>query len=76
MTNFNISVSVTDAFMDALKNEGEYELVNPRSAIVVGKIKAHDVFKEIVESAWETGDPGSYSLTGSTGKIRLQTWAP
>jgi ribonucleoside-diphosphate reductase alpha chain len=58
LTNFNISVSVTDAFMDALKNEGEYELVNPRSETVVGKIKAHDVFKEIVESAWETGDPG------------------
>lgn len=58
LTNFNISVSVTDAFMDVLKNEGEYELVNPRSETVVGKIKAHDVFKEIVESAWETGDPG------------------
>lgn len=58
LTNFNISVSVTDAFMDTLKNEGEYELVNPRSKTVVGKIKAHDVFKEIVESAWETGDPG------------------
>ena len=58
LTNFNISVSVTDAFMDALKNEGEYELVNPRSETVAGRIKAHDVFKEIVESAWETGDPG------------------
>ena len=58
LTNFNISVSVTDAFMDALKNEGEYELINPRSETVVGKIKAHDVFREIVESAWETGDPG------------------
>ncbi len=58
LTNFNISVSVTDAFMDVLKNEGEYELVNPRSETVVGKIKAHDVFKEIIESAWETGDPG------------------
>jgi ribonucleoside-diphosphate reductase alpha chain len=58
LTNFNISVSVTDAFMGALKNEGEYELVNPRSEMVVEKIKAHDVFKEIVESAWETGDPG------------------
>ncbi|MCX5716842.1 MAG: adenosylcobalamin-dependent ribonucleoside-diphosphate reductase [Nitrospirae bacterium] len=58
LTNFNISVSVTDAFINALKNEGEYELVNPRSETVVGKIKAHDVFREIVESAWETGDPG------------------
>ncbi|MDI6743788.1 MAG: adenosylcobalamin-dependent ribonucleoside-diphosphate reductase [Thermodesulfovibrionales bacterium] len=58
LTNFNISVSVTDAFMDALKNGGEYELVNPRSKASAGKLKAHDVFKELVESAWETGDPG------------------
>jgi len=58
LTNFNISVSVTDAFMGALKNKGEYELVNPRSKRVVGKLKARDIFKEIVESAWETGDPG------------------
>ncbi|RJQ41601.1 MAG: adenosylcobalamin-dependent ribonucleoside-diphosphate reductase [Nitrospiraceae bacterium] len=58
LTNFNISVSVTDVFMEALKRGGEYELINPRSETVVGKIKAHEVFKEIVESAWETGDPG------------------
>jgi ribonucleoside-diphosphate reductase alpha chain len=58
LTNFNISVSVTDAFMDALKKDEEYELVNPRSKAVVGRIKAKVVFDAIVESAWETGDPG------------------
>lgn len=58
LTNFNISVSVTDAFMDALKRDGEYELINPRSGAVVGKLKAREVFDEIVQSAWETGDPG------------------
>jgi len=58
LTNFNISVSVTDAFMDALKNDGEFELLNPRSKAFAGKLKARDVFKELVESAWETGDPG------------------
>jgi len=58
LTNFNISVSVTDAFMDALKAGGEYELINPRSKTVTGKLKAMNVFKELVESAWETGDPG------------------
>ncbi len=58
LTNFNISVSVTDAFMEALKNDGEYTLINPRSKSVAGRLKAKDVFGEIVASAWETGDPG------------------
>ena len=58
LTNFNISVALTDAFMDSLKNNGEYELINPRSKAVIGKIRARDVFNEIVKSAWETGDPG------------------
>jgi ribonucleoside-diphosphate reductase alpha chain len=58
LTNFNISVSVTDAFMDALKNNEEYDLINPRSKAVVGKMKAKTVFDAMVESAWETGDPG------------------
>ncbi|KAF0145332.1 MAG: ribonucleoside-diphosphate reductase alpha chain [Nitrospirae bacterium] len=58
LTNFNISVALTDAFMDSLKNNGEYELINPRSKAVIGKIRARDVFDEIVKSAWETGDPG------------------
>lgn len=58
LTNFNISVSVTDAFMDALEKDGEYELVNPRSKEPAAKIKAKIVFDAIVESAWATGDPG------------------
>jgi len=58
LTNFNISVAVTDAFMDALVKDEEYELINPRNNKVSGRIKAKIVFDEIVESAWETGDPG------------------
>ncbi|BCB96141.1 ribonucleoside-diphosphate reductase, adenosylcobalamin-dependent [Dissulfurispira thermophila] len=58
LTNFNISVAVTDEFMEALKNEGEYNLRNPRSGEIIGSIKAKAVFNEIIESAWETGDPG------------------
>ncbi len=58
LQNFNISIAVTDAFMEALKNESEYDLLNPRSGQVTGRLKARDVFNEIVESAWETGDPG------------------
>ncbi len=58
LTNFNISVAVTDEFMEALKNDREYELKSPRSGEVVGSIRAKIIFDEIVESAWETGDPG------------------
>jgi len=58
LANFNISVAITDTFMQALKGDFEYDLINPRNARVTGSLKAKDVFKEIVESAWETGDPG------------------
>ncbi|MEW6584710.1 MAG: adenosylcobalamin-dependent ribonucleoside-diphosphate reductase [Nitrospirota bacterium] len=58
LSNFNISVSVTDEFMRAFKNDGEYNLVNPRSGSVVRRLKAREVFDEIVASAWMTGDPG------------------
>ncbi|TNF52317.1 adenosylcobalamin-dependent ribonucleoside-diphosphate reductase [bacterium] len=58
LSNFNISVAVTDTFMEALKNNSEFALLNPRSGNVSGHLKAVEVFQEIVESAWETGDPG------------------
>ncbi|RME66193.1 MAG: adenosylcobalamin-dependent ribonucleoside-diphosphate reductase, partial [Nitrospirae bacterium] len=58
LENFNISVAVTDTFMEAVKNNTEYELINPRTGKVVGKLKAREVFDEIVRSAWLTGDPG------------------
>jgi ribonucleoside-diphosphate reductase alpha chain len=58
LSNFNISVAVTDTFMEALKSDSEYSLLNPRSDKVSGCLKATEVFQEIVESAWETGDPG------------------
>lgn len=58
LTNFNISVAITDAFMEALKKDEEYELINPRSKKIAGRLKAKEVFEEIVASAWETGDPG------------------
>jgi ribonucleoside-diphosphate reductase alpha chain len=58
LLNFNISIAVTDEYMKALKNNSVYPLLNPRSGQVEGKLKAKKVFDEIVESAWETGDPG------------------
>jgi ribonucleoside-diphosphate reductase alpha chain len=58
LQNFNISVAVTDSFMEALSHDKEYELLNPRTGLVYQTIRAKAVFDEIVESAWETGDPG------------------
>jgi len=58
LTNFNISVAVTDVYMEAVRKDEVYDLVNPRSGVVASRLKARDVFNEIVESAWMTGDPG------------------
>ncbi|MEW6109773.1 MAG: adenosylcobalamin-dependent ribonucleoside-diphosphate reductase [Nitrospirota bacterium] len=58
LENFNISVAVTDAFMDALYEDSEYDLLNPRTGKPYGRMRARKVFDEIIESAWETGDPG------------------
>lgn len=58
LANFNISVAVTDEFMESLASNGEYRLINPRSGKVVGNLRAKQVFDEIVMSAWQTGDPG------------------
>lgn len=58
LTNFNISVSVTDEFMTAVNTDAEYNLINPRSKSTAGRLRAKNVFDEMVASAWETGDPG------------------
>jgi ribonucleoside-diphosphate reductase alpha chain len=58
LDNFNISVGVTDVFMEAVKKDEEYELINPRTGKPVGKLRARDVFDLIVTMAWRTGDPG------------------
>lgn len=62
LSNFNISVGITDAFMNAVEEDGEYDLINPRTGKVVKKVKARDVFDLIVTMAWRTGDPGMVFL--------------
>jgi ribonucleoside-diphosphate reductase alpha chain len=58
LSNFNISVAVTDGFMETLEEDGEYWLVNPRNKERVGKLRARDVWNLIARSAWASGDPG------------------
>ncbi len=58
LTNFNISVGITNAFMEAVKAEADFPLINPRTGEEVKKVKARALFDLIVESAWGTGEPG------------------
>lgn len=58
LSNFNISVAINDRFMEALKKDEEYELINPRNKEVVRKLQARDIWNLIVTMAWRTGDPG------------------
>lgn len=58
LSNFNISVAVSDGFMDAVSKNKEYWLVNPRNNEKTTKVNAKEVFDLIVSSAWKTGDPG------------------
>ncbi len=56
--NFNLSVAVTDAFMDAVRTDGTYDLISPRTRQKVKSIKARTIFNMLVHSAWRSGDPG------------------
>ncbi len=58
MTNFNISVALTDKFMNAVETGSDYSLLNPRTEEEVEKLSARDVFDRIVQSAWKNGEPG------------------
>lgn len=56
--NFNVSVGVTDSFMEAVESDKYWNLVNPRNGEIVKKVKARTLFNKIAEAAWRTGDPG------------------
>jgi len=58
LTNFNISVAVTDEFMEAVEKDAEYALINPRNKKTETKLRTRHVFDLMVANAWRTGDPG------------------
>jgi ribonucleoside-diphosphate reductase alpha chain len=77
LTNFNISVAVTDEFMRAARNQKPYDLINPRTKAIVGQLDAEEVFGKIVQAAWGSGEPGvifidrinAYNPTPEIGEI-------
>jgi ribonucleoside-diphosphate reductase alpha chain len=57
-SNFNLSVGITDRFIEAVKKDRHWDLINPRTQKKVRRIKARAIFDLIVNAAWRTGDPG------------------
>ena len=62
ITNFNISVGVTDAFMASLAAGESYDLIDPRNHRVVGQLDARAVWQQIIHGAWKTGEPGIFFI--------------
>jgi len=58
LNNFNLSIAVTDAFMNSVERGEEYSLVNPRTGETSARLHARAVFQKIVDSAWSSGEPG------------------
>jgi ribonucleoside-diphosphate reductase alpha chain len=62
ITNFNISVAVTNKFMEAVKNGTTYDLVDPTNKQVVGQLDAQMVWNKMIDGAWRTGEPGCFFI--------------
>jgi len=62
ITNFNISVAVTDGFMEAVRKGETYDLVSPRTGKAVGQLDAREVFDKIAFQAWKNGEPGLFFI--------------
>ncbi len=58
ITNFNISIGITEKFMEAVENREDYDLIDPKTGVAVDHLNAGKVYKFIVDSAWENGEPG------------------
>jgi len=58
LENFNISVALTEEFMEAVQEGEKYDLINPRDDEVVGQLDAEEIYEKIVEQAWKNGEPG------------------
>jgi ribonucleoside-diphosphate reductase alpha chain len=75
VTNFNISVAITDAFMEAVRSGSRYELKSPRTGEVVGTEDANEIFDLIIHGAWATGEPGVFFIDEANRTTRCRSWA-
>jgi len=62
ITNFNISVAITDTFMRAVKERTDYALIDPHNGKEVGRLDANAVWDKMIEGAWRTGEPGVFFI--------------
>jgi len=62
LENFNVSVAITDGFMEAVEKDEDFNLINPRNGEVAGKLSAKYLFDLITAMAWTTGDPGLFFI--------------
>ena len=58
LENFNLSVAITDEFMEKVENNEDFALINPRNQEIVKKVSSVDLFMKICKAAWTSGDPG------------------
>ncbi len=64
LNNFNLSVAITDRFMEVLKNDADFELVDPYTSEVSMRLPAREIMDMIVDMAWKTGEPGIVFIDG------------
>lgn len=77
ITNFNISVAITEAFMNAVNDNKDYDLIDPKTKKVAGRLNAKQVYDKIVMAAWSNGEPGiifvdrlnKFNVTPTKGEI-------
>lgn len=62
ITNFNISVAITTKFMDAVRTDSNYDLIDPVSKQAVGELRAREVWEKMIQGAWRTGEPGVFFI--------------
>ncbi|MEO7965198.1 MAG: adenosylcobalamin-dependent ribonucleoside-diphosphate reductase, partial [Gemmatimonadaceae bacterium] len=62
ITNFNISVGITNKFMEAVKTGSSYDLIDPSTRKVAGQLDAQLVWDKMIDGAWRTGEPGVFFI--------------
>jgi ribonucleoside-diphosphate reductase alpha chain len=76
LTNFNISVAITDKFMQALERDEEYDLWDPHEQKVAGHKRAREIWDKLVHNAWKNGDPGLVFIDRINAANPVPQWGP